>query len=163
IAVADASFRFKRANGTFCALVGLTENELKQKSYFEVVYPEDLQRAHGFRNHLWEQAFKTLSWEGRYHKKDGSVFWGAVTATALARSDPDTESLLIAEDVSSGKREIDQQRVEARSAKKASLAKTEFLAHMSHEIRSPLSAIIGFGGLLQTDSLSSEDQSRYLG
>ena len=41
----------------------------------------------------------------------------------------------------------------ARSvAEKANLAKTEFLSSMSHELRSPLNAILGFGQLLESDS-----------
>jgi PAS domain S-box-containing protein len=41
----------------------------------------------------------------------------------------------------------------ARSfAEKASLAKSDFLSSMSHELRSPLNAILGFAQLLETDS-----------
>ena len=37
-------------------------------------------------------------------------------------------------------------------AEKANLAKSEFLSSMSHELRSPLNAILGFGQLLESDS-----------
>jgi CheY-like chemotaxis protein len=37
-------------------------------------------------------------------------------------------------------------------AEKASLAKSEFLSSMSHELRSPLNAILGFAQLLDTDT-----------
>jgi len=36
-------------------------------------------------------------------------------------------------------------------AEKANLAKSEFLSSMSHELRSPLNAILGFGQLLESD------------
>ena len=39
----------------------------------------------------------------------------------------------------------------AQSARKANMAKTEFLSQMSHDIRTPMNAIIGFSNLLLYD------------
>ncbi len=43
-----------------------------------------------------------------------------------------------------------------RRAVRASRFKSQLLAHVSHEVRSPLSAIIGFSSMLESGSLSSE-------
>ena len=40
--------------------------------------------------------------------------------------------------------------------------KTEFLAYISHEIRSPMTGILGFSELLKTRFLSSEEQVEYI-
>jgi PAS domain S-box-containing protein len=45
-----------------------------------------------------------------------------------------------------------------RCAEAASEAKSRFLAHMSHEIRSPLNAVLGSLGLLQDHGLSKDQQ-----
>jgi CheY-like chemotaxis protein/nitrogen-specific signal transduction histidine kinase len=64
-----------------------------------------------------------------------------------------------ARDVTERKRfelELQETNVELESAKsaaeKANLAKSDFLSSMSHELRSPLNAILGFAQLLETTS-----------
>jgi CheY-like chemotaxis protein len=67
--------------------------------------------------------------------------------------------LAVARDVTERKRNeqaLQETNVELESAKsaaeKANLAKSEFLSSMSHELRSPLNAILGFAQLINSDS-----------
>ena len=54
--------------------------------------------------------------------------------------------------------------LEARlmAAEEASRAKTFFLSNMSHDIRTPLNAIIGYTGLANRECVSSEEKTEYL-
>jgi signal transduction histidine kinase/ActR/RegA family two-component response regulator len=106
-------------------------------------------------------------YELTYIRKDGSRFPAVVSVTAL-RDDQGgiIGYLLIGTDNTAGKEvEVERQRIEralqetnvelegARSAaEKANLAKSDFLSSMSHELRSPLNAILGFAQLMESAS-----------
>jgi signal transduction histidine kinase/ActR/RegA family two-component response regulator len=79
----------------------------------------------------------------------------AVAGLALQRS-----SLLAEEREQRLVLERTQQEAEhaRQEATQANLAKSEFLSRMSHEFRTPLNAILGFGQLLELSELSDEDE-----
>ena len=107
-------------------------------------------------------------YELTYIRKDGSRFPAVVSVTAL-RDDQGTiiGYLLIGTDNTARKlieaererldRALQDQNAELESAKlvaeNANLAKSDFLSSMSHELRSPLNAILGFAQLLESDSM----------
>jgi len=88
-----------------------------------------------------------------YICKDGSRFPAIVSITAL-RDDYDEiiGYLLIGADNSVRKQVEDELNKTKAAAEKANLAKSEFLSSMSHELRSPLNAILGFAQLMDSDS-----------
>ena len=106
-------------------------------------------------------------YELTYIRKDGLRFPAIVSVTAL-RDDQGViiGYLLIGTDNSARKQveavqnELDQRLREknielekaSAVADKANLAKSDFLSNMSHELRSPLNAILGFAQLISTDS-----------
>ena len=59
-------------------------------------------------------------------------------------------------------KENEQLEVRLSAAEEASKAKTFFLSNMSHDIRTPLNAIIGYTTLANQESVSYEDKSEYL-
>ena len=60
-------------------------------------------------------------------------------------------------------KKINRKISEARqAAEQASRSKTQFLANMSHDIRTPMNAIVGFSGLLEKNLQNEKKAKEYL-
>jgi PAS domain S-box-containing protein len=96
--------------------------------------------------------------EGRYEvegwrvRKDGSLFWANVVFTAIRDAAGNARGFAKLTRDLTERRLVEQTLTLAKgAAEKANLAKSEFLSSMSHELRSPLNAILGFAQLMESD------------
>jgi len=97
--------------------------------------------------------------EGRYEvegwrvRKDGSLFWANVVFTAILDAAGNARGFAKLTRDLTERRLVEQTLTLAKgTAEKANLAKSEFLSSMSHELRSPLNAILGFAQLMESDA-----------
>lgn len=139
------------------ALTGCTRDELigaPFKNYFT-----DPERAEaGIKLVLREK--KITDYELTARSRDGKATMVSYNATTFYDRDRKLQGVFAAaRDVTESKRldqALKEQNIElkrARSAaEKANLAKSDFLSSMSHELRSPLNAILGFAQLMNSDS-----------
>jgi PAS domain S-box-containing protein len=68
----------------------------------------------------------------------------------------------ITRDISNFKRVEEELKKAKETAEAATRVKSEFLANVSHEVRTPLTAILGFAELLLSDRLSDSERLNYL-
>jgi len=91
--------------------------------------------------------------EGWRLRKDGSVFWANVVFTAIRDPAGNARGFAKLTRDLTERRLVEQTLTLAKgTAEKANLAKSAFLSSMSHELRSPLNAILGFAQLMESDA-----------
>ena len=106
-------------------------------------------------------------YELTYIRKDGSRFPAVVSVTALRDAQNAIIGYLLIGTDNTARKQVEAERARLDqvlhdkntelerakfAAEKANLAKSEFLSSMSHELRSPLNAILGFAQLMETGS-----------
>jgi signal transduction histidine kinase/ActR/RegA family two-component response regulator len=93
------------------------------------------------------------SYDLTYICKDGSRFPAIVSITALRDDYEEIIGYLLIGADNSVRKQVEAELTNAMAvAEKANLAKSDFLSSMSHELRSPLNAILGFAQLMESGS-----------
>jgi PAS domain S-box-containing protein len=162
IAHNDADGRFLRVNETFCANVGYSRDELLARTFQDITYPGDLMAELEKFIRLMSGQLSRYSLEKRYIRKDGSIVWIDVTSSLQrdAAGGP-AYAIAVLQDISDRKRLESELRHAKEAAEAANRAKDEFLANVSHEIRTPFGAILGMTDLV-LDTPLTDDQRQCL-
>jgi PAS domain S-box-containing protein len=90
--------------------------------------------------------------EGWRIRKDGSTFWANIVFTAIRDQAGELRGFAKLTRDLTERNKVEATLMDAKAlAEKANLAKSDFLSSMSHELRSPLNAILGFAQLMESD------------
>lgn len=98
-----------------------------------------------------KDGFSKFEWQ--YRDKDGEIVWGEISLTQMKI---DGEELMFFSWY-----DIHEKKVLEHHYELSQESKMQFLSNISHEIKTPMNAIMGFSELLKKSDLSAE-QERYL-
>jgi PAS domain S-box-containing protein len=87
IALVDSNLQFVRVNRVLCDTLGYSEQELIGKSIEFTTHPEDVEATMTVARAIFRGEPPGHSFEKRYRKKDGSFFWGRLTALVVRDRD----------------------------------------------------------------------------
>ncbi|MGC4070426.1 MAG: PAS domain S-box protein [Polyangiaceae bacterium] len=96
--------RFREVNDRFAAITGYTPEELVERSFQEITWPEDLSKDLELARQLERGALSTYSIEKRYIRKDGNVIWVNLTRSVMSNSAGVPSLITVIEDITQRKR-----------------------------------------------------------
>jgi len=159
----DLTGRFVLVNQRYCDIVGYSMAELLEKRMQDITHPDDLPRNVELFQRLVTEAGNDFSFEKRYICKNGSEVWVSKSiATIYDAFGKPQYVIAVVLDVTDRKRaEAERAELLARE-QQANRVKDEFLAVLSHELRSPLNPILGWSKLLRSRKFDEKTTNRAL-
>lgn len=158
IVITDVEGNIEYVNKKFTEITGYTSEEALGKN------PRILKSGKNDPNiykELWTTIKAGKEWHGELlnKKKSGELFWESESISPIVNSHGKiTHFIAIKDDITEHKKLVEELREAQIKAEAADKMKSEFLAQMSHEIRSPLNAVLNFTNIIkeETSDIKSE-------
>jgi PAS domain S-box-containing protein len=158
----DITGSVEEFNPAAIKLFGYSREEVLGKYLEDLIIPKALHQAHRKGMEHYRQTAKGAVLHKRIelpaHNKDGKEFPVELRVIPIQLGD-DVLFTAFVRDISEQKSKEEELRLAKEQAEAGSKAKSRFLATMSHEIRSPLNAVLGSVELLLGSSLQKEQRT----
>lgn len=164
IFITDNKGTIEYVNPKFTAVTGYELDEIKGKTPAVLKSGETSPAEY---KKLWDTIKSGREWHGEFHnrKKNGELFWDLSSISpVLSESGEITHFICVKEDITQRKASEEELRLAKEEAEKSERLKTEFLAQISHEIRTPVNTMMSFISLIKDEleeKLSEEMRSGF--
>jgi PAS domain S-box-containing protein len=148
--------KWLKVNRALCDILGYEEEELQRADFQSLSHSDDLEADLEQVRRVLTGEIATYQMEKRYIHRSGAVVWGLLSVS-LVRDEAGAPRYFISQvqDITERKKSeealqcaLERQRELTRRAQAGERAQSEFLAMMSHEVRTPMNGILGYSELL---------------
>jgi len=166
MAITSVDKKWVDFNDTLCNMLGYSREDFANLSWAELTHPEDLELDVAEFNHVLSGDSEGYSMDKRFISKDGSIVFASISVSVVRKTDGSIDYFVaLVSDITKQKK-TEERLISAKTeAEQANKAKSDFLSSMSHEFRTPLTAILGFAQLLDSDEKTplSQGQKQSMG
>ncbi len=158
IIITDLNGTIEYVNPKCCEVTGYSCEELVGKN--PRIFKTSEKSTDDYKK-LWETIILGNEWTGEFHnkKKNGELFWeSAIISPIKDENGLVTNFLAIKEDITQRKK-MEQELIAAKEkAEEMNRLKTNFLANMNHELRTPMIGILGYSEILKNLADKQEEK-----
>jgi PAS domain S-box-containing protein len=136
-------------NPRACEMFGYDRDEATDLTVEDLIAgepPYDRDRAAHVTERVLQEGAQTVEW--RYRRRDGTSFWGEVKLQTI-RFQQSRRVLALVSDITDRKRYEQALEEAEQSARQANRFKSAILTNLSHAVRTPLTAILGYADVLE--------------
>lgn len=147
-----------KANNEFHRLLGYASDELVGKATREIYHSDEQFLAIGKKAYEPLARGEIVKYEDELRCKDGSSLYVIAGTCSLNREAPTSDTLYIIQDITQHKVLENELARVARKNEAISQAKSEFMAIVAHELKTPLHGIFGTAQLLELTAGPAESE-----
>jgi PAS domain S-box-containing protein len=146
-------------NGTWCAMLGYSPEEIESRIEFwkKRIHPDDFQQAIEQLDRFLRDSSSDYRSEFRIHHRDGHWIWVQSRGRITAHDTQGSPVRMTGTHLDITRQKESELRIQAAKERteQSNLVKSEFLSDLSHNLRTPMSSIIGTGQVLKQELQSA--------
>lgn len=154
ITVVDENFEVVFAGESLAGITGFSPEDVRGKTYADFVHPDDKEQVEAYFCKVKECYGDPIKIVYRSRKKDGSYFW-AERITVNLLHDPVVRGIVSNyRDVTDRRNYIEALELTNDHLQKTNMELDKFVYSVSHDLRAPLSSMLGVIGLMEAEPVS---------